>query len=106
MINVGNLLCPHCNNTLKYHDKVKRKLRTKHGVSNYIYIRRFKCKNCNSIHRELPENVLPYKHYELEIVKGVREGYITSDTIGFESFPSEETMKRWIRENYNLSSEE
>lgn len=95
MINIGDLLCPYCSNDLKYYDKVKRNLRTKNSVIKIIYIRRFKCNNCKTIHREIPENVLPYKHYELEIIKGVREGYITSDTIGFEDYPCELTMNRW-----------
>lgn len=51
---------------------------------------------CNSIHREIPPEILPFKQYEKEIVEGVIEGLITSDTLGFEDYPCEMTMKRWI----------
>lgn len=92
----NTLICPNCGGTLKHYDSVKRLLKTKNGVKRHIKIRRLKCVDCNKIHRELPETILPYKHYESEIVKGVREGLITPETIGFEDYPCSMTMFRWI----------
>lgn len=89
-------ICPNCGGELKHYDSVKRLLKTKNGVKKHIKIRRLRCKECKKLHRELPESVLPYKHYESEIIKGVQEGFITPETIGFEDFPCGMTMFRWI----------
>lgn len=52
-----------------------------------------------TIHRFLPECVHPYKQYDAEIIDGVIEGLIDSDTLGFEDYPCEMTMKRWRSHN-------
>lgn len=67
----------------------------KGGNKTFLKVRRFKCIECNKIHRELPEFIFEYKHYEAEIINGVMEGYITSDSIDYEDYPSEITMERW-----------
>ncbi len=81
--------------TLKYYDTVKRILRSKNGVKNFIVIKRYKCVQCKYIRRILPEDLIRNKHYDVEIIRGVVEGLITSDTLGFEDYPCEVTMKRW-----------
>lgn len=88
--------CPNCNGALKYYDTVKRIVRTKGGVKRHITIRRLRCVVCNRLHRELPNFIFPYKQYESEIIKGVLEGYITPETIGYEDYPCEVTMARWL----------
>lgn len=40
---------------------------------------------------------MPYKHYDCEIINGVVEGHITTDTLGYEDRPCEVTMERWVR---------
>lgn len=95
MIRGGTTNCPDCGGGLKYYDRVKRILRTKGGNKTFLKVRRFKCVECNKIHRELPEFIFEYKHYEAEIINGVMEGYITSDSIDYEDYPSDMTMKRW-----------
>ena len=92
----NTLICPNCGGTLKPYDSVKRILKTKNGVKKRIKIRRLKCVDCGKIHRELPELILPYKHYDSEIINGVREGLITPETIGFEDYPCGMTMLRWV----------
>ena len=99
MILPGVSNCPICDGFLKRYDEVPRLLRTKGGVIERIKIHRWKCINCNSIHREIPNNVYPFKQYESDIIDGVLEGLITNDTIGFEDYPSEMTMKRWKSRN-------
>ena len=44
----------------------------------------------------LPDYILPYKQYDAEIIKGVLEGLITTDTLGYEDYPCDKTMERWI----------
>lgn len=95
MIITNESTCPKCSGCLKYYDKVQRIVRTKCRLTSYVEVRRLRCQKCGAIHRELPENILPYKQYEFEVVIGVIEGLITSETIGFEDYPCEMTMNRW-----------
>lgn len=88
-------ICPNCGGTLKYYDKVQRIVRTKERQTSWVTIRRFRCTKCNHVHREIPDFLYPYKQYEAEIINGVLEGFITSETIGFEDYPCEITMHRW-----------
>lgn len=96
MIISNNSKCPNCGGNLKYYDKVKRTVKTKGGNKQYIKVRRFVCNACESVHRELPDFIFPYKHYDGEIIRGVKEGLITPETFGFEDYPCEMTMNRWI----------
>ncbi|MDO4292113.1 MAG: DUF6431 domain-containing protein [Eubacteriales bacterium] len=72
-----------------------RIVRTKGRRSRRIYLRRFQCKFCKRIYRQIPAFILPYKQYEAEVVKGVLEGLITPQTMGYEDYPCEMTMVRW-----------
>ena len=95
MVQKGTVICPKCGGILKYYDSTRRMLRSKYGRKNYILIQRLRCTKCGSVHRELPNDILPYKHYDSEIIQGVIDGTITTDTFGFEDYPCEVTMKRW-----------
>lgn len=95
MIVNNELTCPHCGGLLKYYDSVQRIVRTKWRNTKWIKIRRLRCLDCGTFHRELPKYVSPYKQYEVEIIQGVLEGLITSETLGYEDYPCEQTMVRW-----------
>lgn len=95
MITNDETACPKCGGNLQYYDKVLRIVRTKRGEIIWIKLRRFKCHCCGSVHRELPNYILPYKQYEYELIQGVIDGFITSDTLGYEDNPCETTMIRW-----------
>lgn len=95
MINNNESCCPKCGGQLKYYDSVKRLVRTKYGHKKRVNVRRFRCQKCNSLHRELPGSIFPYKQYEAEIIIGVLEGFITCETLGFEDYPCEMTILRW-----------
>lgn len=96
MVKYGNRVCPNCGGHLKYYDSVKRLVRKKFGKNFWITIKRYRCSTCYSVHRELTDEIEPYKQYESEIIQGVREGYISSDTLGYEDYPCEVTMERWL----------
>lgn len=102
MVVCNVLICPNCGGNLKYYDSVSRIVRTKGRASKYVKIRRVRCSNCKGVHRELPDYIFPYKQYEAEVVKGVLEGFITSETIGFEDYPCGVTMFRWISQKLQL----
>ncbi len=97
MIRKNSRRCPICGCALKYYDTVMRILKKGNGASKKIYIHRYKCILCGGVHRELPDNVYPYKQYDSDIIDGVIEGYITLDTIGYDNYPCELTMARWRR---------
>lgn len=89
------LTCRKCSGRLKYYDSVRRIVRMKERRQRWIKIRRFRCPNCGCIHRDLPDDIFPYKQYEAEIIRGVIDGFITCQTIGYEDYPCEMTMIRW-----------
>ena len=95
MIRSGNDKCPFCGEALTYYDTVRRIVLTKRRVRRRVYIRRFRCLSCNTYHRELPPFIFLHKWYESEIIQGVIEGLITSNILGFEDYPCEDTMKLW-----------
>lgn len=95
MITVNVSVCPGCGKRLKYYDSVKRIVRTKRRKTWWVKIRRLRCVGCGVLHRELTDDILPYKQYEAEVIRGVIEGLITPDTLGFEDNPCEMTMLRW-----------
>ena len=89
--------CKRCGGDLRYYDSVRRMIRTKGGHKCWIKVQRLKCDDCRKIHRELPDYIFPYKHYDAETIRGVLDGTITSDTLGYEDYPCEMTIKRWTR---------
>ena len=95
MIGVGESICPKCNGYLRYFDNVRRIVRTKRGVVNWISIRRLICITCGAVHRELPNNLLPNKHYELKIIQGFISGELSSYDLDYEDYPCESTVIQW-----------
>ncbi len=91
-------ICPDCGGITKKYDITIRTVRTKNRKTSHIKIERYKCTLCGAVHRCLPNYILPYKQYEKEVICGVIEGLITSDTLGYEDYPCETTMKRWLNE--------
>lgn len=94
--------CPKCGGELKYYDSVLRLVRTKGRETVRVPMRRFRCAKCGAVHRELSGLLFPYKQYEAEIILGVLDGIITCETLGFEDFPCEMTMLRWISQKAQL----
>lgn len=103
MINSNISSCPSCGGKLKHYDKVVRIVRTKGRKTDYVEIKRLRCVDCRSVHREIPEFIFPHKQYEAEVIQGVLEGLITADTLGFEDYPCEMTMIRWKTQYINNS---
>ena len=95
MIKENEEVCPNCGGSFKYYDKVQRIVRTKNRMTSYILLRRLKCMTCYKVYRVATDEIFPYKQYEAELIRGVLEGLITSDTLGYEDYPCEMTMTRW-----------
>lgn len=95
MSNEDTAVCPVCGTFLKPRDSRKRIFKQYNGTKSYIRIRRLKCFSCGKIHNELPDILIPYKHYGAEVIEDVLAGVLTPDDPVEEDCPSEETMKRW-----------
>ena len=62
--------CPVCGEPLSYRDSCVRIMRLEGGMKRRFLIRRLKCSNCGKLHRELPDCLVPYKHYASEVISG------------------------------------
>lgn len=89
--------CPYCGGQLRYRDSRLRIRKHEGGHRDYLSIRRFRCAVCESYHNELPDVLLPYKHYGAEVISGVIDGIVTPDDHDSEDYPSISTMLSWLR---------
>lgn len=89
--------CPCCGGELRYRDSRLRIRKQEGGGRDDLIIRRFRCSACQSYHNELPDVLLPYKHYEAEVISGVIDGIVTPDDQDSEDYPSVGTMLYWLR---------
>ncbi len=94
--------CVVCGGEIKYYDSISRIVRRKGGEIEWIKVKRFRCTRCDAVRRDLPEFIFPYKQYDAEIIRGVIEGFITPETIGFEDYPCEATMCRWMSQGLHF----
>lgn len=68
-----------------------RKAKDHTGHSKTYNIRRLQCTNCNTIHHELPDLLIPYKRYEAECIENV----LTNPSNHI--VPADEsTLSRWL----------
>ena len=88
-------VCPECQTPLKYRDSRLRHIRREGGKKYWGHIRRLFCKKCRRLHNELPANVSPHKHYEVEVIEGVVDEIVMPDDPENEGYPCERTMLRW-----------
>ena len=90
-----NPICPECGHHLKYRDSCPRHCKLEGGEKVWVQIRRMKCPHCGKLHRELPDFMVPFKHYKVEIISGVIDGIVTADDEDSEDYPCMTTMERW-----------
>ena len=90
-------VCPVCNEQLKYRDSRKRIRRKEGGRIEQLIVRRLLCPHCRKLHVELPDCLVPRKHYDAEVISGVIDGVVTPDDLDSEDHPCAATMRRWCR---------
>ena len=98
MVRDNESVCPNCGGYLKYYDDVGRTVKSKGGVKYRVTIQRFVCQRCRGVHREIPMTLMPYKHYEADIIRDFLSGVISSYDIEYEDYPCESTIKNWFKE--------
>ena len=95
--------CVKCGSSTKYYDKVKRIVKGKNGKKRRISVKRYACPNCGSVHRLIPDYILPYKHYERTIIEGFISGNLSSNQLEYEDYPCEATVAIWKRYHLPLT---
>lgn len=88
--------CPICGGNLRYRDSRRRIRRKEGGSRDFIMIRRLRCSLCNKLHTELPDFLVPFKHYESDVISGVIDGIVRPEDLDSEDYPCLETMRRWL----------
>lgn len=92
--------CPKCNGEMIKYGTVRRYVKGPGGIKQLVIIQRYHCKKCNLTMRDLPDGMVAFKHYTKQIISGVKDGSITGDTLEYEDYPCEMTMKRWKNETH------
>ena len=97
-------ICSFCGGTLRRRDTRRRVYKEAGGKKSWFLINRLKCTNkeCGKLHNELPDCIVPYKHYGSEIIEDVLDEVVGPDDLETENYPCEGIMKHW---NRKVSSE-
>ena len=95
--------CPLCCGNLRVRDTAERFIRISSTEKYGIRVRRLICEECGKIHRELPDFLLPYKHYptqciEAEINLCGQRGRSNHCEGCIQAYPELSTCMRWRRE--------
>ena len=81
--------CPICNGRVTVRDSRNRKVIDDTGKCKVYKLRRLKCTSCNKLHLELPDSMVPYKHYEAAVIESTLDGVT-------DSCPADNsTIQRW-----------
>lgn len=93
-----------CNGRLRVRDTVVRFVRISSSEKYGITIRRLRCEVCGKIHRELPDFLMPHKHYpaeciESEIERMKQNKRVRSCDDRVCAYPELSTCMRW-RQNF------
>ena len=90
-------ICSLCGGTLRRRDTRRRVYKEAGGKKSWFLINRLKCTNkeCGRLHNELPDCIVPYKHYGSEIIEDVLDEVVGPDDLETEDYPCEGTMKHW-----------
>lgn len=97
MSNDLNPECPHCNCKMGHYDSRKRIIRIPNGKCRYIVLRRLYCKHCHKLHLELPNFLIPHKHYAVKFIHTIlNNAQNVLDVYSNYNYPSDMTKFRWI----------
>lgn len=94
-----NPVCNKCGVRLENKGWVKRLKRAIDGKKEFRLIEIRRCPICGESHRLLPDDQIPFKHYESDVIeKVVDDDYepFEDEAAEMENGPCEATRKRWI----------
>ena len=70
-------------------------MRSYGGKTYHLWLRRLICPECQRLHLELPDVLVPRKHYASEVIENVVDEVSTEEDESTEDYPCEDTMERW-----------
>jgi hypothetical protein len=85
------IACPSCGGPLIYRDRVLRNLKNLFGEVRRFLLRRLRCQLCKGYHRELPNIIQPFKHYDSEAIQCVIDRSPDADMCAAD----DSTIRRW-----------
>lgn len=89
--------CPLCQGDMFVRDSKCRQVILANGESLTFRLRRLKCKKCHTLHVELPDLFVPYKHYSRDAIEQALSGSLTF-------CPAENsTIYRWAKQREDQS---
>jgi hypothetical protein len=83
--------CPCCAGELYVMGSRPRLWVLNSGERRRLIIRRMRCTKCHKIHHELPDLLVPYKHYDAQSIEGALADPTYTDVAADES-----TILRWL----------
>lgn len=91
--NQEKVSCPDCGGNLVRRGNKKRTIIHEDGSKQIFSLKRYYCEVCKKTHTEIPEFIVPYKHYHKEVIEKVKGGN-TETFCGDDS-----TIRRWKADN-------
>ena len=92
--------CSRCLGELRPRDTKVRKVIDADGKIYVYHLRRLKCRNCGASHVELPDFIVPHKHYTRRAIE-----MALNDT-NSSCLAENSTINRWIKERKKLTKAE
>ena len=92
VVSKENPVCPRCHQSMVFRDTCVRGGLSIEGKCQQYVIRRLECPSCKAVHRELPDILFPYKHYETDVIQSVIVGRADGCAA------DESTIQRWKRQ--------
>jgi hypothetical protein len=100
LIRCGVVLCSKCHGRLKYHGSYRRYLRDEGSNREKGWVAQVHCAACGKYPALIPEFIMPYKHYNAEVIEGVIAG--SENGVNVEKSggcaADASTMRRWIKQ--------
>lgn len=87
IISIEEHICNKCYRPMKCKDRRKRIGRTLDGGRTLYLVRRMYCYDCHIMHIELPDFLIKFKHFEVQIIEDTIDENISEED-GYEA-PSE-----------------
>lgn len=84
------LSCPFCRGPLAARDSRLRFVIRDDGSRESWIVRRLQCRSCGKLHTELPDFIIPYKHYEAPAIQ-----HTLDDEPDNSCAADDSTLRRW-----------
>lgn len=85
-------ICPDCGGPMIVRDSKRRQVIVSNGEIQTYLLRRLKCKKCSHLHLELPDLLVPHKHYSRATIEQALGGSVSLCSA------EASTIYRWSKE--------